>query len=225
MRERWGAEYPQQDARYRLSFTVGGLLMPQGVTCARRFVDAVPRPDAGDAEVGAAITSIRDGVVDSNALAIRTASANRRVTAEVCKRLSALSYAELGFLASDDSSPQDRRYLMWIAMCRYYLFVGEFASEVVRDRFLLGEAISYADYDRFVLNQASWHPELESLSAATATKLRSNLFKAMREAELTVRDPHGADMPVPAVLGPTLAAVLEAHADSLRFLPSRDSMN
>ncbi|WP_026645356.1 BrxA family protein [Bifidobacterium sp. AGR2158] len=225
MRERWGVEREQQDARYRLSFTVGGLLMPQGVVCARRFVDSHPRPDAPDAPVGESIVSIRDEVVDSNALAIRTVSANKRVTAEVCKRLSALSYAELGFLASDDASPQDRRYLMWIAMCRYYLFIGEFASEVLRERFLLGETISYADYDRFVLDRASWHPELESLSAATATKLRSNLFKAMREAELTVRDSHGADVPVTAVPGSTLAALLEPHADSLRFLPSRDSMN
>lgn len=225
MRERWGVEREQQDARYRLSFTVGGLLMPQGVVYARCFVDAVPRPDAPNAQVGAAVASIRDGVVDENVLAIRTRSANMRVTSEVCKRLSALSYAELGFLASDDASPQDRRYLMWIAMCRYYLFVGEFAADVLRDRFLLGESISYADYDRFVLDRASWHPELESLSTATATKLRSNLFKAMREAELTVRDSHGADVPVPAVRGPTLAAVLEPHADSLRFLPSRDSMN
>lgn len=225
MRERWGAEYPDQDARYRLSFTVGDLLMPQAVVYARRFIDSVPPMGAPDAQVGAAIASVRDEVVDANVLAIRTRSANQRVTAEVCKRLSALSYAELGFLASDDASPQDRRYLMWIAMCRYYLFVGEFAVDVLRERFLLGETLSYADYDRFVLDRASWHPELESLSAATATKLRSNLFKAMREAELTVRDPHGADVPVPAVPGPTLAAVMEAHADSLRFLPSRDSMN
>lgn len=225
MRERWGAERERQDARYRLSFTVGGLLMPQGVVCARCFVDSHPRPDAPDVPVGAVVTSIRDEVVDANMLAIRTVSANRRVTVEVCKRLSALSYAELGFLASDDASPQDRRYLMWIAMCRYYLFIGEFASEVLRERFLLGETISYADYDRFVLDKALWHPELESLSAATATKLRSNLFKAMREAELTVRDSHGADVPVTAVPGSALAALLEHHADSLRFLPSRDSMN
>lgn len=225
MRERWGVEREQQDARYRLSFTVGGLLMPQGVVCARCFVDSHPQPDAPDVPVGEAIVSIRDEVVDANMLAIRTVSANRRVTAEVCKRLSALSYAELALLASDAVSPQDRRYLMWIAMCRYYLFVGEFASEVLRERFLLGETISHADYDRFVLNKALWHPELESVSAATASKLRGNVFKAMREAGLVEGDPRGVCSIVPAVFGRSLAALEGPGSTSLLFFPSRGPMN
>lgn len=222
MQERWGAERERQGARYRLSFTVGGLLMPQGVVCARHFVAPRPQPDSPDVQVGAAIASIRDEVVDANMLAIRTVSANRRVTAEVCKRLSALSYAELALLASDAVSSQDRRYLMWVAMCRYYLFVGEFAAGVLRERFLLGEMISYADYDRFVLDRASWHPELQSISTATASKLRANVFKAMREAELTVQGPHGVDTIVPAVPSPTLSAALKPDDASLLFLPSRD---
>ncbi len=43
-------------------------------------------------------------------------------------------------------------------MCRYYLFVGGFATEVLRERFLLGETIALDDYDRYVLNKAMWHP-------------------------------------------------------------------
>ncbi|AYN23712.1 hypothetical protein CNCMI4602_0859 [Bifidobacterium animalis subsp. animalis] len=225
MRERWGAERPQQDARYRLSFTVGGLLATQSVVCARYFLSRHPQMDTLTVQTGAAIVSIRDEIVDINALAIRTASANKRITAEVCKRLSTLSYEELGFLASDRSSPQDRRYLLWIAMCRYYLFVGEFASEVLRERFLLGETISLADYDRFVLNKALWHPELESVSTATASKLRGNVFKAMREAELIEGGPRGACAIVPAVPGHTLSEMEGPDAASLLFLPVRGLVN
>lgn len=225
MRERWGAERPQQDARYRLSFTVGGLLATQSVVCARYFLSSHPQMDALTVQVGAAIASIRDEIVDFNALAIRTVSANKRITAEVCKRLSALSYAELELLASDGTSPQDRRYLMWIAMCRYYLFVGEFASEVLRERFLLGGMISYADYDRFVLNKALWHPELEAVSAATALKLRGNVFKAMREAGLVEGDSRGACAIVPAMFGSSLAALEGPDSAAPSFFPSRGPMN
>ena len=225
MRERWGAEVVQQDAPYRLSFTVGGLLTSQGVICARMFLDANPDAVSSHGQVGERIVSIRDGVVASNALAIRTVSANKRVTSEVCKRLSALSYAELGFLASEDASAQDRRYLMWIAMCRYYLFVGEFATEVLRDRFLLGEMLSPADYDRFVLDKAMWHPELESISDATAAKLRGNVFKAMREAGLIEGGARGACVIVPAVFGHALGGLERGDSASLLFFPSRDLVN
>ena len=225
MRDRWGAEHPQQDARYRLSFTVGGLLTPQGMVCARRFLASHPDVGMSEEEIGERITSIRDEIVDSNALAIRTMSANKRVTAEVCKRLSALSFAELDFLASEESSMQDCRYLMWMAMCRYYLFVGEFATEVLRERFLLGEMISLDDYDRYVLNKAMWHPELEAISAATASKLRGNVFKAMREAGLIERGSQGADVIVPAVFGQRLTGLERDNAASWLFFPSRDLMN
>lgn len=225
MRERWGAERPQQDARYRLSFTVGGLLATQSVVCARYFLSRHPQMDTLTVQVGAAIASIRDEIVDFNALAIRTVSANKRITAEVCKRLSALSYAELELLASDGTSPQDRRYLMWMAMCRYYLFVGEFATEVLREHFLLGEMISLDDYDRYVLNKAMWHPELEAISAATASKLRGNMFKAMREAGLIERGSRGADVIVPAVFGQRLTGLERDNAASWLFFPSRDLMN
>ena len=138
----YGAETTQGE-RYRLSFTVGGLLAPQGRALAEMYLNRMgggstecssqtkvsekisekanekSDKNAGE-EVGKSIAAIRQQAIEENVLAIRTDSANRRVVAETTRRLSALTVGELAYLAGPDSSTSDREALMWIAMCRYY---------------------------------------------------------------------------------------------------------
>ena len=121
----YGAEATQGE-RYRLSFTVGGLLASQGRALAEMYLNHLNHAGGGDAEcssqteVGKSIAAIRQQAIEENVLAIRTDSANRRVVAETTRRLSALTVGELAYLAGPDSSTSDREALMWIAMCRYY---------------------------------------------------------------------------------------------------------
>ena len=120
----YGAEATRGE-RYRLSFTVGGLLASQGRALAEMYLNHLNHA-GGDAEcssqteVGKSIAAIRQQAIEENVLAIRTDSANRRVVAETTRRLSALTVGELAYLAGPDSSTSDREALMWIAMCRYY---------------------------------------------------------------------------------------------------------
>ena len=121
----YGAEATQGE-RYRLSFTVGGLLASQGRALAEMYLNHLNHAVGGNiecssqTEVGESIAAIRRQAIEENVLAIRTDSANRRVVAETTKRLSALTVRELAYLAGPDSSTSDREALMWIAMCRYY---------------------------------------------------------------------------------------------------------
>lgn len=121
----YGAEATQGE-RYRLSFTVGGLLASQGRALAEMYLNHLNHAGGGDAEcssqteVGKSIAAISQQAIEENVLAIRTDSANRRVVAETTRRLSALTVEELAYLAGPDSSTSDREALMWIAMCRYY---------------------------------------------------------------------------------------------------------
>ena len=121
----YGAEATQGE-RYRLSFTVGGLLASQGRALAEMYLNHLNHAGGGDAEcssqteVGKSIAAIRQQAIEENVLAIRMDSANRRVVAETTRRLSALTVRELAYLAGPDSSTSDREALMWIAMCRYY---------------------------------------------------------------------------------------------------------
>ena len=88
-----------QNERYRLSFTVGGLLAEQGRIIAALFSgnrSEHVNPDSNPAnrtteakhEIGERITRIRKQAVEENVLSIRTRSANSRVVSEVLKRKS-----------------------------------------------------------------------------------------------------------------------------------------
>ncbi len=66
----------------------------------------------------------------------------------------------------------------------------------------------------FVRTKALWHEELAELKESTLQRLRSNVFKMLREAELLSKG--GEIMPV--VLSERIAAVLSAD---LRFFPIR----
>lgn len=220
------------NGRYRLSFTVGGLLAPQGRIIASLFVkngrpaeDAVSGADSsplagevvGEGELGERILRVRRQAIDDNVLSIRTQSANARVVSEVLKRLSTLTEEETRFLADVDTSANDCQALMWVAMCRYYALIGEFATEVVRDHYLMGlPTVTRKDYDRFIQGKAMWHEELEELSPATSNKLRSNVFKAMSEAGLVERR---SDTLLPSLLGGSVAGILEDRPESFRFFP------
>lgn len=239
----YGAETTQGE-RCRLSFTVGGLLAPQGRALAEMYLN---RMGCGNAEhssqakatekaaekvnekgyentseeVGESIVMIRQQAIEENVLAIRTDSANRRVVAETTKRLSALTVRELAYLAGPDSSISDREALMWIAMCRYYAIVGEFAGEVLKKHYLVGNLhLDFEDYARFIADKATWHSELETISEGTAKKLRSNLFKAMAEAHLFDKN---SDTVVSFLPSPSLADILMKRPDSSGFFPMRES--
>ena len=220
-----------QNERYRLSFTVGGLLAEQGRIIAALFSgdrgehvnpdsDPANRTTEVEHEIGERITRIRKQAIEENVFSIRTRSANSRVVSEVLKRLSALTETEIHYLADDDTPASDRQALMWVAMCRYYALVGEFANEVLRERYLMGfSTLNKDDYDRFIQAKSMWHPELEELSALTAGKLRSNVFKAMSEAELWEKE---SDTLLPSLLSKSVTAILENRPESFRFFPTRE---
>ena len=210
----YGAEMMQRE-RYRLSFTVGGLLAVQGRTLAELYLNHVE--NFPQTEVGRSIVAIRPQAIAENVLAIRTDSANRRVVAETTRRLSALTVEEIAFLGGPDSSTADREALMWVAMCRYYAIVGDFASEVLRKRYLTSNMhLDFEDYDRFIADKATWHPELETVSEGTAKKLRSNLL----EAHLLDKE---RDTVLPFLPSPSLVDILRKKADSFGYFPVRES--
>lgn len=222
----YGAERPDTE-RYRLSFTVGGLLTEQSRIIARLFLEDQSAQDLQsdeassktNVELGDRIGVVRQRAIKENVLAIRTQTATSRTVSEVLKRLSALTIKELAALADGDTFAPDCRILMWVAMCRYYAFIGDFAEEVLRERYRIGEmTVTYDEYERFVFSKSMWHSELDGLSEATKQKLRGNLFKAMREADLIEADANTITSPV---ISPGMHDLLSFRPESFRFLPLR----
>jgi Putative inner membrane protein (DUF1819) len=191
--------------RYALSFTTGALLTREGALLAPLLLD------------GRGWEQVRDDAVEGNLLQARTHSTGVRLVRETVKRLSVLTDHEVALLV--EATASERGHLMWVAACRCYELIGEFAEEVLRERFLLlAQTLGYEEFDSFVRAKGLWHEELAALKDSTLQKLRSNVFKMLREAELL----SDAGTIVPAVLSERVAARLSASTPSdVRFFPTQ----
>lgn len=193
------------ESRYALSFTTGALLAREGALLAPVYVEV------RDWE------KVRDLAVKDNLLQARTHRTGVRLVRETVKRLSALTDHEVELM--DQLTAPERGHLMWVAACRRYGLIGEFAEEVVRERFLLlASTLQYEDFDGFVRGKALWHDELATIKDSTMQKLRSNVFKMLAEAELLSE----SGRIIPAVLSERLVALLSERSPSdVRFFPTR----
>ena len=176
---------------YKTSFTTGGLYYHEAPNVAKLYLDL------GD------WNAVRREILSSNLLQTRTRSSSIRTARELCFRLEVLSYEQLKLLST--GSPQEQMHLLWLASCKQYSLVREFAIEVVREKFLrLDLALSYLDFDIFFNAKAEWDNDLAGLTDSTRKKLRQVLFRMMREAEILDR----ANNIQPVSLTPDMARVI-----------------
>ncbi len=192
--------------KYRLSFTSGGLLMREAGVAAPLY------QQLGD------WSSVRVAIQSDNLLQTRTVSSGHRLAREVVQRLAELTDAEIELLV--DGMSVERGHLMWTAACRRYDLLGEFAEEVLRERFLvLASTLDHADFDSFIRRKAMWHEELAELKESTYRKLRSNVFLMLHE--VGVIDEAGNI--APAVLTDRLTTLLgERSPSDVRFFPTNE---
>ena len=105
---------------------------------------------------------------------------------------------------------------MWIAVCRRYRFIADFAVEVLRERYItLKSDLTHEDFDSFFNRKSEWHLELEEITPATRGKLRQVLFKILREADLLTAN----NMIHAAMLSPRLLDLIQqgSRRDILHF--------
>lgn len=126
---------------------------------------------------------VRDESISGNIIQARTMNTLKRVCSEIISRLKTLCFEELSLFVN--TGPQEQGYLLWIAVCRRYRFIAEFAFEVLRERYItLKNNLGYEDFDSFFNKKSEWHAELEKIRPTTRIKLRQILFKILRETDL-----------------------------------------
>jgi hypothetical protein len=158
-----------------MSFTTGGLFFRESVKLAEMFLQL------------ADWNAVREKVLADNLLQTRTITTSKRVSREIIYRLKTLSPDELDLLIH--GTVHEQGYLLWIAVCRCYRLVADFAVEIIRERYLgLKIDLHYEDFDSFFHKKSESHPELDRIRPATRNKLRQVLFKILREAELLTGD-------------------------------------
>ena len=132
-------------------------------------------------------TAAKAVVLDHNLFQTRTESTARRKLRELIPRLSTLTHEQLQLIVSGSISEQ--RALLWLSVCKRNPILKDFATMVVREKYLtLDLRIRTTDFDRFLDSQSVWHAELEKLTANTRTKLATVTMRMLREAELVSSD-------------------------------------
>ncbi|MCE5972451.1 DUF1819 family protein [Sinirhodobacter sp. WL0062] len=189
---------------YKMSFATGGLFLNESVEVARIHVPT----EEWDVTLHRAL---EEGVTS-----LPKAASRRRTLREIVNRISTLDEAELEFLV-EDADRQDQQAMLWLATCRAYRFVREFATEVIHERFLSFQFdLPLDSFDVLFSAKAEWDEGLAGISPTTRAKLRQVLFRMMREANVISND----NRILSAYISPRLKSILaEKHPQDLVLLP------
>lgn len=189
---------------YRMSFTTGGLFLQESIEVARLHRD------------GEAWEDTARRALDQGATALPKSASKRRSLREITNRLRVLTDTERRFLL-EGADRTDQKALLWIATCRAYRFVGEFAVEVVRERYLSYQMdLPRSSFDIALENKAEWNEGLASLSMSTRIKLRQVLFRIMHEAGILSQD----NRIQAAILSSQLRTIIQEHdPNELAYFP------
>jgi hypothetical protein len=160
---------------YSMSFTTGSLLIYESIKIAEVYYKYKDWK------------KVREEVIKENLLQLRTQNSIKRVCAEIISRLKRLNNYEIEYLVSANSKEQG--YILWIALCRRYKYIAEFALEVLNIAAnSISRKIDYDDYNEFFEQKKNWDGRLENLAKRTTLQIRSLIFKMMQQADLISQD-------------------------------------
>ena len=161
-----------QNQKYRMSFSVGGLMLNESLEIAQAY------------EPGETWACARERLLAQGASSLPKLTSQTRALREVYDRIGHLSDAERDYLSAE-ADRAEQQAVIWLAICRTYRFIHEFAVEVINERYQSWRLdLGHEVFDRFLAEKAESDPGLAELSASTCAKLRQVLFRILREAGL-----------------------------------------
>lgn len=160
---------------YLFTFTTGTLQPIQSILIANKYAELENWDD------------VRKQVKELNLLQGKTRSSTARRANEVISRLSLLDDSQLQTLSR--VGYKNQLYILWLAMCRRYRFIGDFFTEVVTPKTLSPEkAVTIFDYQVYFEQKAMLFPYMEKLKDSTKKKAANSIFVTARQANLLDRE-------------------------------------
>jgi hypothetical protein len=189
---------------YRMSFSVGGLMLNESLVIAGAY------------HPGETWARARDRLLAHGVSSLPKLASQTRALREVYDRIGYLSDAERDYLSAE-ADRAEQQAMVWLAVCRTYRFVYEFAVEVISERYQSWRLdLGHEVFDRFLAEKAESDPGLAELSASTCAKLRQVLFRILREAGL--RSVEGRIQPI-WLSGRMKRLIEESNPAELRLFP------
>ncbi len=102
--------------KYRMSFGVGGLMLNESLAIAQSY------------QPGESWASARERLLAQGASSLPKLASQTRALREVYDRIGHLSDAERHYLSAE-ADRAEQQAIVWLAVCRTYRFIYEFAVE------------------------------------------------------------------------------------------------
>ncbi len=191
-------------AKYLMSFTTGGLFYAESLLLLDLY--------SGNWD------DVYNQALEQNTLQTRVVSTAKRVLREIIGRLRTLTGEELELV--EQGSASEQKYLLWLGVCRRHEFIYKFASEVIRERYLtLKHDLPNEEFEIFYNAKEQWSEELEKIAESTRNKLRTVLYRILREAEIIDSN----KLILPAMLTDELISTIAKHdTNDLVIFPISD---
>ena len=155
-----------------MSFSVGGLMLNESLVIAQAY-----RP-------GETWACARERLLAQGTSSLPKLASQTRALREVYDRIGHLFDTERHYLSAE-ADRAEQQAIVWLAVCRTYRFVHEFAVEVISERYQSWRLdLGHEVFDRFLAEKAESDSGLAELSPSTCAKLRQVLFRILREASL-----------------------------------------
>lgn len=156
------------ESKYVLSFTAASLRLNEMVKVAK----AAQEDDISNLnmvkESGVVFSSVKNRTTD-------------REFREIRKRLEKLTSEQKNILINGDLNSQ--KQIAFLAVCKHYAFIRDFAIEVIRDKVLVFEfQIREPDYNAFINSKILLHPELEGFAKSTQKKAKQVMYRILEQA-------------------------------------------
>lgn len=156
---------------YQLSFTAGGLLVGESRIVLQAYDETRNWDDA------------KSILLSENRLSERIESTASRKIHEIRLRFEPRPDFVIAYMVEADD--EKFRLASWYCVCAAYRLAAEFAIEVVREKVSVYDFhLTSEDYDSFFNSRADWHEELDGLTSSTAKKIKTVMFRMLREAGL-----------------------------------------
>lgn len=193
---------------YVMSFSLGGLNLHESLIVANAYL------------LSHDWDQVRDVILKENLFQTRMASSSKRLLNEIISRIRQMSEEEMQLFCTGND--QDQRHLLWLAICRRYEFIRDFYQQIVQGHWrALKERVTNDDFNLFWAQKRVDHPEVERISNLTKEKLRSVVFRIMREVSLISKDNHINNVVLSSAVHDLIIATDSSHLSLFTTLDSQ----
>ena len=156
--------------KYSASFTAGSLLLNEFNSLIKLILTTDLRKE-------------KDTIIKENILKINSESSRRRVLSEIIKRVEAVDNSVWRFYT--DCNENEKRALLFYVILKSHPLVFDFQREIILENFrTYNLIISKADIEMFLMKKSSSHPEIDSWSPSTLSKIIHTTILILQQSNI-----------------------------------------